>query len=105
MPATAPLPRLRPRHVLHVLNALAIPLVVERRKVVRRTFPLFVNILVASLTNFRFHKVLAWNLAAPGTLRGTGEEWTRSAVAFLVHRSGRHVRILYVRPTTPLGMT
>ena len=35
--------------VLHVLNALAVPLVVERRKMVHRAVPLVVDVLVAAL--------------------------------------------------------
>ena len=46
----APLGRLRARDILQVLDRLAIPLVVERRKVVGRRIPLLVNVGVASAT-------------------------------------------------------
>ena len=61
--------------VLHVLDALAIPLIVERRKVVHRTVPLGVNIGVAALAGLRFHEVLRRNVDVVFGLRGTWEEF------------------------------
>ncbi len=46
--ARAPFRRPRPDHVLHVLDRLAIPLVVERREMVHRRAPLFVDVAVAA---------------------------------------------------------
>src|SRR5262245_66548237 len=40
--ACAPFGRRRPYHVLHVLDGLAVPLVVKGRKVMHRSLPLFV---------------------------------------------------------------
>src|SRR5262249_17256384 len=45
--------------VLHVLNALAIPLIVERRKMVRRALPLFVDIGMTALAAVGLHEKLA----------------------------------------------
>ena len=47
--AAAPLGRLRPDHLLHVLDRLAVPLVVERRHMVHRGVPLRGDVGVASL--------------------------------------------------------
>src|SRR5579872_333059 len=49
MTTAAPLRRARADGVLHVLNALAIPLVVKRGELVLRAEPLVVNVLMAAL--------------------------------------------------------
>ena len=59
-----------------------------------RAVPLLVNILVATFTGIRFHKILARNLAASGHLRGTGEEIARRAISFLFHNRRRHGGVL-----------
>ena len=57
MTACAPLGRPRALDVLHVLDTLAIPLIVERRKMMCRALPLLVDILMAALAGIRFHEV------------------------------------------------
>ena len=47
--SSAPLRRPRAHDVLHVLDALAVPLVIERGEVVRGAAPLFVDIFVTTL--------------------------------------------------------
>src|SRR5215467_9758126 len=84
--SAAPFRRLRPCYVLHVLNRLAIPLIVERGEVVRRAIPLLENIFVATLAGLlRFHEVLAWNLASTVDLCRTWEESAMRPVALSVH--------------------
>ena len=99
--AAAPLGWLGADRVLHVLDALAIPLIVERRKMVHRTEPLVVDILVAALAGFRFHEELAGNLLAAIDLGRTGEKCAVRSVAFAVHAGRRHGRILNECPTQP----
>ena len=54
--AGAPLAGPRADHVLHVLDGLAVELVVERREVVHRALPLLVDVLVALAAGFRIHE-------------------------------------------------
>ena len=53
----APFRRLHARDFLHVLDALAVPLVVERRKMVDGTIPLFVDVGVAALASIGLHEI------------------------------------------------
>ena len=55
----APLGRLGADRVLHVLNRLAVPLVIEGREMMSRAVPLIVDIFVAALAGVRLHKELA----------------------------------------------
>src|SRR5713226_3843136 len=71
---SAPLGRFGADRILHVLNALAVPLVVEGRKVVHRTEPLVVDVLVAALAGVGLHEILAGNFLSAIDLGGTGEE-------------------------------
>src|ERR1700683_2770452 len=75
MASTAPFRRPRAHRVLHIFNTFAIPLIIERRKVMGRTEPLIVDVFVATLARLRFHEKLAGNLLAAKDLGGTGEEW------------------------------
>jgi hypothetical protein len=92
--AAAPLGGLGADHVLHVLNALAVPLVVEGGEAVGRTLPLLVDVGVAALAGFRLHEVLGFDEAAVGGLGRAGEEGAVGAVAFFVHGGGGQGRIL-----------
>ncbi len=49
MAPSAPFGRLGADRILHVLDRLAIPLIIERRKMMRRAVPLLVNIFVTAL--------------------------------------------------------
>src|SRR6266700_325843 len=93
MTAGAPLGRFHAGDVLHILDAFAIPLIVERRKVVRGTVPLFVNVGVAAFASLRLHKVFCRNVFAVPRLRGTRKELPAGAVAFAVHGLRGHMRI------------
>ena len=88
-------------HFLHVFNALAIPLVVERREMMHRAFPLLVNISVAALAGLRLHEVVSGNVLPILGLNRTGEELALRAVAFVVHHGGSDRRILYAKATGP----
>src|SRR6266481_7445342 len=90
MAACAPLGGLYADHVLHVLDAFAIPGVVERGKMVRGALPLLVDVGVAALAALRLHKVGGWNLTVMQRLCGAGEEWARRSVAFIVHGGGSY---------------
>ena len=88
--AGAPFGRTHTGDFLHVLDALAIPLIVEGREMVHRAVPLFVDIRMAALASVRFHEVLRGNVAAMFGLRGAGEEFPLRAVAFRIHGFRRH---------------
>src|ERR1700689_5173301 len=90
----APLRRFYSDGVLHVLEALAIPSIVEGRKMVRRTLPFLVNVCVAALAGIGFGKIIRGNLPAVGRLGGTRKKRTARAIAFAVHGSRRDRRIL-----------
>ncbi len=91
--SAAPFRRLGADRVLHVLDDLAIPLIVERREMVGRAVPLVVDVFVAALAGVGLHEELAGNLLLAIDLRGTGKEVAVGAVAFAVHGVGRHGRI------------
>ena len=59
----APLRGLGPDHVLHVLDGLAIPLVVERREMVRRRVPLIVDLAVTARAGLARQKEVRRNRA------------------------------------------
>ena len=76
-----------PIDVLHVLDRLAVPLVVERREVVRRRLPLLVDVLVAaaarlSLVMKNFDGIVRCTLVSEARRK----ERARRAGAFFVHR-------------------
>src|SRR5208337_478945 len=92
--SAAPFRRLGANRVLHILDRLAVPLVVERRKMVRRTEPLVVDIFVTALAGIRFHEKLAGNFLLPVNLRGAREKRTLRPIAFAIHVGGWDRRIL-----------
>src|SRR5438046_10368693 len=95
--AAAPFGRLGADGVLHVLNAFAIPLIVERRKMVRRTEPLVVYVLVTALAGVGLHEEFAGNFSFTVDLGRAREERTLRAITFAAHVSGRHRGILNPR--------
>ena len=92
--STAPFRGLGADRVLHVLDRLAVPLIVERRKMVRRAEPLVVDIFVAALAGVGLHEKLAGNFLLSVDLRRTGKERTLRTVALAIHVVGRHGGIL-----------
>src|SRR5438445_4895181 len=101
MAAAAPLRGLGANRVLHVLDRLAIPLVVERRKMMRGAEPLVIDIFVAAFTGVRLHEELAGNLLSAVNLGGTGEKWAVRTVPFAVHAGRRSERILNASTILP----
>src|SRR5437870_13921729 len=93
MAANAPLGGTRASDFMHVLDALAVPLVVEGREMMHRAVPLLVDVGMAALAGIRFHEVLGGNIAAVSRLRGAGEEFPLRTVAFAVDSLRRHRRI------------
>ena len=59
--ARAPFGGLHAGDILHVLDAFAIPLIVEGRKMMSGAVPLFVNVRVAALAGFRLHEIFRGN--------------------------------------------
>src|SRR5258708_35691316 len=86
--AGAPFGLLHAVNFLHVLDAFAIPLIVERREVVHGALPLLVNVGVAALAGLRFQEVVGRDVVAVFGLDGAGEEFTAGTVAFLIHGGG-----------------
>src|SRR5262249_37183299 len=98
----APFRRLYADHILHVLNALAIPLVIKGGEVVHRAIPLIENVLVATLAGRGLHEVFARYLPLMHGLRGTGEERASGAVALAFHGEWRRFGISdFVRAEPP----
>ena len=76
--------------ILHVFDRLAVPLIIKRRKMVRRTEPLVVDILVATLAGVGLHEKLAGDFLLSIDLRGTGKKRTLRTIALAIHVVGRH---------------
>ncbi|MEZ5364303.1 MAG: hypothetical protein R2748_18695 [Bryobacterales bacterium] len=87
--AGAPLRRLHAGRLLHVLDRLAIELVVERREVVHRAVPLLVDILMALPAGFRVEEELGRDRTADVGGRRRWEERAVRAAAFALHRQRR----------------
>src|SRR5580692_10072900 len=92
--SAAPLRRLGANRVLHILDALAVPLIVERREMMGRTEPLIVDVLVASFAGIGFHEELAGNFLSAVDLSGTKKEGPIWSVALAIHAGGWHRGIL-----------
>jgi hypothetical protein len=69
MTSRTPFGRLYSHHVLHVLDGLAVPLIIERGEVVHRGIPLLVNVCMTALTGLRGHKEVGRNRLARGRCR------------------------------------
>src|ERR1700756_1222138 len=70
---------------LHVLDAFAIPLIVEGREVVHGALPLLVDVRVATLAGLGFQEIVGGDVVAVFGLHGAGEEFAVGAVALLIH--------------------
>src|SRR6266568_7851823 len=70
--------------ILHVFNRFAVPLVIERRKPMRRLRPLSVNVRVAVGTALRGHEKVGRNLPAGVGKQPGGVEWPALAVHPLI---------------------
>src|SRR5437870_11422679 len=93
MAAGTPLGGTRASDFLHVLDALAVPLVVEGRKMMHRAVPLLIDVGMAALAGVGLHEVLRRNVAAMFGLRGAREEFSLRPIALAVHGFRRHERI------------
>ena len=91
--AAAPLGRLGPNDILHVFDALAVPLIVERRKMMRRREPLFIGVLVASLAFFGFREEVDRDESLGICPGRTGKERPSGSIAFAQHTCGREFGI------------
>ncbi len=100
----APFGGLGADRILHVLDTLAVPLIVERRKVMRGAIPFVVDILMAALARIGLHEEFAGNLLVAVNLRRAGEESTVWTVAFTVHAGGGIVGIFDSRTIQPASM-
>ncbi len=89
----APFARLRPDDILHVLDRLAIELIIERREMVHRAFPLLEDVLVASAAGLRVHEKVRGDDAVHVGVRRRGEEGRFRTGAFLLHAGGNDQRI------------
>ncbi len=87
--ARAPLRRLRAHRVLHVLDGLAVPLVVEGGEAVGRRAPLLVDLLVAAPALLRGHEEVGRDHPAHVGLGGGGKEGSLRPLALPLHRHGR----------------
>src|ERR1700687_2791475 len=93
MAASAPFRRAHAGDVLHILDALSVPLIIEGREVVRGAIPLLVNIGVAPFAGCRLHKEFGGNFSAIHGLGRTRKKRTGWTVTFTVHGGGRDGRI------------
>ena len=91
--AGAPLRRLDADDILHVLDRLAVPLIVERRHVVRRRVPLVVDLLVAASAGRAGHEEVRGNRPADVRAGGRREERRARSAAFTVHADRRIHRV------------
>src|SRR5579871_6138546 len=80
--------------VLHVLDGFSIELIVERREVMDRAFPLLIDLFVAFTASGGVHEEIGRDDAADVGFRGRGEEWRFGSAAFALHSDRRGVRIV-----------
>ena len=83
----------RADHVLHVLDRLAVPLVVERRKMMCRRAPLLVDVAMTPCAALARHEEGGRDDALDVCVRGRGEEGPRGPGSFGIHRRRRGRRI------------
>ena len=99
--ARAPLRTLYPSHVLHVLDAFPIPLIVERRKVMRRAVPLLIHIPMATLACLRLHEIFRRDIFSVARLHRAREEFPARSIALSIHRLCGKRRILHAIRVLP----
>jgi hypothetical protein len=90
----APLGRLRAHDVLHVLDGLAVPLVVERREAVHRRFPLLEDLLVTAAAALARHEEVRGDGPVHVGVGRRRKEGAARTGAFLVHACGYDGRVL-----------
>ena len=98
----APLRRFHADGVLHVLDALAVPLIVERGEMVRGAVPLLVDVRVAALARLRLREILRGDVSVVQSLRGAGKKLSGWSVALSIHRGRWHCRIRYAVGVFPI---
>ncbi|MBP1607687.1 MAG: hypothetical protein H6Q08_3061 [Acidobacteria bacterium] len=89
--ARAPARRARAHDVLHVLNGLPVPLVVERREMVGRRVPLVVDVLVTALARSAREEEIRRHDPARAGVGRRWEERTLHSGALVVHRGRRRL--------------
>ena len=92
--AAAPERRLDADRVLHVLDGLAVPLVIERGHVVHRALPLIVDVRMTGAAGFGIHEELRGDGLAVAGGRRTGEKQAGCASPFVIHAERRGGRVL-----------
>ena len=100
--AGTPFRRLRANHILHVLDRLAIPLVVERGEMMCRRVPLVVDLAVAPAAHLAGHEEVRRNGPADVGARRRREERRPGAAAFFFHLRRDAARIVDAKTTRPL---
>src|ERR1700722_7678068 len=90
----APFRRLHPDGVLHVLDAFSVPLIIERREMMRGTLPLFIDVRMAALAGIRLHEIIRGNVSAMGGLSGAWEIRALRTVCIVAHRRRRDGGVL-----------
>ena len=100
----APFRGARADDVLHVLDRFAVPLIVERREVVHRRFPLVVDVGVAAPAGRARREEVGGDDAAAGRVGGRGKERSVGTGAFARHRDRRRRRVLNSKLLLPLPL-
>src|SRR5206468_5871268 len=84
----APLRRLSTDDVLHVLDGLAIPLVVERRKMMGRRAPLFVDVAMTPPARLAGQEEVGGDDASNVRIGRRWKEWARRPSSLFIHADG-----------------
>ena len=92
--ARAPLGRFGPDHVLHVLDGLAIPLIVERRETVCRRLPLLIDVGVTAPAALAGQEEIGRDDRPDVGLGRRGEERAGRTAALLIHARRHDRRVL-----------
>lgn len=87
--------------VLHVLDALAIPLIVEGREMMRGAGPLVINVCVALFASLGFQEKLSGDLRILGHFDRSGGKRSRETAALVVHGGRRDCWVFDVVGSLP----
>jgi hypothetical protein len=101
MAAGAPFRGAYADNVLHVFDAFAIPLIIERGEAMSGTAPLVVDVGMAALARLRLHEEFCRDRAPMRRLSRTGKELAIHSIAFVCLSLGRHRRILNAMRIAP----